>query len=177
MQKNFFVLFFLISCIFFNPLICNSKSIFPSKGEIAPNFELPGYLNGENKRSLYTLDKFKGSKLVIYFYPEDFTAGCSLEAKGFSSNLKSFKKLNTNIIGISSDNIDEHVDFCGKENIKYPLLSDLNGVTSSEYGSWSGTYSNRNTFLLDEDGVILTRWIGVNPLHHAEEVITFISQT
>ena len=59
MQKNFFVLFILISSIFFNPLICNSNSIFPSKGESAPNFELPGYLNGENTRSLYSLDKFK----------------------------------------------------------------------------------------------------------------------
>ena len=64
----------------------------------------------------------------MYFYPKDFTAGCTLEAKGFSELKKDFSKYNAEIVGISADNQDSHESFCSEKSINYTLLSDPDGI-------------------------------------------------
>ena len=71
----------------------------------------------------------------MYFYPKDFTAGCTLEAKGFSELKKDFSKYNAEIVGISADNQDSHESFCSEKSINYTLLSDPDGIISDKYGS------------------------------------------
>tara|TARA_Y100001968_G_scaffold327115_1_gene371514 strand:+ start:4509 stop:5054 length:546 start_codon:yes stop_codon:yes gene_type:complete len=144
-------------------------------GSYAPKFELIGFDNKSNSFKKFKLDDFLDSWIVLYFYPKDFTEGCTLEAKGFTSNLKKFRSLNVQVIGISADVIDDHKSFCTEEELGYPLLSDQNGLVSRLYGSWIDPFSSRNTFLIDPTGKIRFRWIGVRPIHHAEEVLDKLS--
>ena len=79
--------------------------------------------------------------------------------------------MNTSIIGISADNEDQHISFCSSEKLGYTLLSDNNGNVSKKYESWQDPYSMRNTFLINPEGIIIKKWIGVRPIRHAEEVL------
>ena len=112
----------------------------------------------------------------MYFYPKDFTAGCTLEAKGFSQLKNDFSKYNAEIIGISADNQDSHDSFCSEKSINYTLLSDPNGTISAKYGSWIPPYSDRNTFLISPEGEIAYRWISVLPINHAKEVLNVLKK-
>ena len=144
----------------------------PNIGEKAPLFSLDGFNNNSKLTKNYTLSDFTNQWVVIYFYPEDFTKSCTLEAKGFSSLTQEFHNLNSEIIAISSDSIDKHKDFCNENTLEIPILSDPYGITSNSYGSWNGYNSNRNTFLISPNGIIKARWIGVKPLALTEEVLS-----
>ena len=112
----------------------------------------------------------------MYFYPKDFTAGCTLEAKGFSELKKDFSKYNAEIVGISADNKDSHETFCSEKSINYTLLSDPEGIISDKYGSWIPPFSDRNTFLISPEGEISYRWISVLPINHAKEVLNVLKK-
>ena len=114
--------------------------------------------------------------MVLYFYPKDFTTGCTLEAKGFSTLKNEFKGLNAEIVGISADSEESHDSFCNDKSINYTLLSDSNGIISKKYGSWIPPYSDRNTFLISPEGKITYRWISVSPLNHAKEVLNILKK-
>ena len=122
------------------------------------------------------LNDFQGKWLVIYFYPKDFTAGCTLEAKGFSELKSVFSKYNAEIVGISADNQDSHESFCSEKSINYTLLSDPYGIISNKYGSWIPPFSDRNTFLITPEGKISYRWISVLPINHAKEVLNVLKK-
>ncbi|MFM9100485.1 MAG: redoxin domain-containing protein, partial [Cyanobium sp.] len=66
---------------------------------------------------------------------------------------------------------DSHASFCGSEGLAYPLLSDPGGAVSRRYGSWMAPYSMRHTFLIDPQGSLRARWVGVNPSSHSSEVL------
>jgi len=168
-----FILFFLLIV---SPLKSYSFDFAPEIGDIAPDFKLSGY-NSENKdKKDWALKDFHNKWIVLYFYPKDFTAGCTLEAKGFSQLKKDFKRKNAEIIGISADTEESHDSFCNEKSINYTLLSDTNGVVSQKYGSWIPPYSDRNTFLISPDGKIAKRWISVTPINHAREVLNSLNK-
>ena len=146
----------------------------PKNGNLAPDFQ--GIAIGKNKNEIISLNSYRGSWVVLYFYPKDFTSGCTLEARGFKKNNISFNKMNTRIIGISADSKEDHESFCEKEDLKYNLVSDKDGTISKTYGSWNDPYSSRNTFLINPNGVIKARWIGVKPINHAQEVLTELTK-
>ena len=148
-----------------------SNNKIPMIGEKAPPIDLYGFKADTQEKKLYNLKQFNKNWKVVYFYPEDFTMGCTLEAKGFERLNNRFRKLNTKIIGISADKIDTHQSFCGKENLSLILLSDVNGNASKSYGSWNNSSSFRNTFLINPEGVIKAEWIGVKPNNHAMDVL------
>ncbi len=148
----------------------NAASL-PSISEKAPDFRLTGSSLLELNRNEWELKDFKGNWLIIYFYPKDFTSGCTLEARGFKNINDQLIKSNTSIIGISADDNSDHKEFCSNEKLEYPLLSDHDGVVSKKYGSWNYPYSSRNTFLVDPSGIIRYRWIGVKPAKHSQEVL------
>ena len=112
----------------------------------------------------------------MYFYPKDFTAGCTIEAKGFSDLKYEFTKYNAEIIGISADDNETHETFCSEKSINYTLLSDPLGKVSQKYGSWIPPYSDRNTFLISPNGEIAYRWISVLPLNHSKEVLNVLKK-
>ena len=142
--------------------------------EIFPNFKL----DGVDKDEIVQIDStnYHGQWKVIYFYPKDFTAGCTLEAKGFSELKKDFSKNNAEIVGISADNQESHESFCSEKSINYTLLSDPDGIISDKYGSWIPPFSDRNTFLISPDGKISYRWISVLPINHAKEVLNVLKK-
>ena len=145
----------------------------PELNVAAPGFTLPGVVPSadgaiEAERSL---TDFQGQWLVLYFYPRDFTEGCTIEAKGFQRDLERFHALNAEVVGVSADDTDSHKEFCGSEALSYPLLSDPGGQTSKRYGSWIPPFSQRHTFLIDPEGVLRETWLGVRPLGHSREIL------
>lgn len=159
----FFFLFFHLSQV-------KAYDFAPEVGDQAPDFNLNGInINNSNKKN-FKLEDYSGKWIVLYFYPKDFTTGCTIEAKGFTDLQNKFSRYNAEIIGISADSEDSHDNFCNEKSINYTLLSDPNGIVSNKYGSWIPPYSDRNTFLISPDGEIKQRWISVTPINHAKDV-------
>ncbi|MEB3332635.1 MAG: peroxiredoxin [Synechococcaceae cyanobacterium] len=165
--------------------------VLPALDQPAPTFVLPGVApaaappsGGEAgsrsglalqsssiKEVTLSLDDFQGQWLVLYFYPRDFTSGCTLEARGFQRDLEQFSRLGASVVGISADDSSEHASFCGSEGLHFPLLSDPDGSVSRRYGSWIAPFSQRHTFLIDPKGFVRARWSAVRPTGHSREVL------
>jgi peroxiredoxin Q/BCP len=144
----------------------------PPFNQAAPKFALPSNLgSGE-----VSLADYLGKWVVVYFYPKDFTAGCTLEARRFQQDLPKYLERNTQILGISADDIDSHAEFCDSEGLRFPLLADVDGTVSKTYGSWLGYVSLRHTYLIDPDGMMRARFLGVNPASHSTEVLAKLDE-
>ena len=147
----------------------------PAAGAAAPTFKL---LTNEGKEA--SLSDFKGKWVVLYFYPKDFTSGCTLEAHNFQRDLAKYEQAHAVILGVSVDTAESHKEFCAKEGLNFKLLADVGGKVSEQYGStmlYNGaTYSARNTFIIDPKGKIAKVFIKVNPASHSEEVLAALAQ-
>ena len=147
----------------------------PAAGSPAPAFSLP---NQEGAQ--VSLDQFKGKWVVLYFYPKDFTQGCTIEAHNFQRDIDKYTKENAVIVGVSVDNVDSHKSFCTKEGLNFKLLADSNHAVVEKYGSimeYNGmTIAARNTFLIDPSGVIKKVYLNVNPNTHSEAVLADLQQ-
>ena len=145
-----------------------------SEGDKVPKFEVEDS-NGNKIKS----NDFKGKKHVIYFYPKDFTPGCTREADEFSKDYKKFQKEEIEIIGISPDDVKSHKKFCEKMGITYPLLADVDKEVSKAFGVWGKKkfmgreYMGvmRSTFLVDEKGKVFKIYPKVKPAGHSKEVL------
>jgi thioredoxin-dependent peroxiredoxin len=147
----------------------------PTVGHQAPAFTLP---NQEGAQ--VSLDQFKGKWVVLYFYPKDFTSGCTIEAHNFQRDIDKYTQKNAVILGVSVDNVDSHKSFCTKEGLNFKLLADSNHSVVEKYGSmmeYNGmTLAARNTFLIDPAGVIRKVYLKVGPQGHSEEVLADLQQ-
>ncbi|MGQ9838665.1 MAG: peroxiredoxin [Cyanobacteriota bacterium] len=143
----------------------------PQIGFPAPEFELADQ-NGQ----LRHLSDFRGEWVVLYFYPRDFTSGCTVEARRFQQDLPKFRALGAQIVGISADSVDSHKRFCLAEGLQFPLLSDPDGKVSQYYGSWMGDMALRNTFLIDREGILREIDPIVHPSRHSAEVLAQLRQ-
>lgn len=144
----------------------------PPIDELAPAFTLPSN-SGDGDVSL---TDFVGQWVVVYFYPQDFTSGCTLEAKRFQRDLPKYQQRNTAILGISTDDVQSHSEFCDSEGLKFPLLADTTGAVSKAYGSYLTGRSLRHTYLIDPDGKLRARFLGVNPVIHSAEVLAKLDE-
>lgn len=144
--------------------------VMPELGSVAPAFQLDGFAPPADPVTL-SLSDFSGQWLVLYFYPRDFTSGCTLEAQSFQKELQRFRQAGAAVVGISADTTESHSSFCSEEGLAFPLLSDPKGTVSQSYGSWIAPFSQRHTFLIGPDGVIRARWQAVRPLNHGREVL------
>ena len=144
------------------------------EGDHAPDFLFDDYGGKKIK-----LSDFRGKKVVVYFYPKDFTPGCSTEAAEFASDYNKFKAKDIEIIGISPDDSESHLRFRKKMNVSYFLVSDTDFVISKRYGVYGSKMFmgkeymgiNRTTFLVDSNGVIFKIFNKVKPLGHSHEVL------
>ena len=144
----------------------------PPLGEPAPEFVLPTNTgSGE-----IALDNYRGRWVVLYFYPQDFTSGCTLEAQRFQRDLNEYEARNAQILGVSVDDVDSHAEFCDAEGLKFPLLADTDGSVSKAYGSWLGAASLRHTYLIDPQGVLREIFLGVRPSIHSQEVLARLDE-
>ena len=144
----------------------------PPLNQPAPEFSLPTN-TGDGKISL---QDYRGKWIVLYFYPQDFTSGCTLEARRFQQDLAEYQQRNTQILGVSVDDVDSHAQFCDSEGLKFPLLTDTDGRVSKAYGSWLGAMSLRHTYLIDPEGVLREIFLGVRPNIHSQEVLARLDE-
>ena len=155
--------------------LIRAASTPPETGSPAPDFTLPS----ENGNQV-SLHDFRGHWVVLYFYPKDFTPGCTVEAHNFQRDLPEFEKRNAVILGVSVQDAKSHESFCTKEGLHFKLLSDTDKKVSEEYGSVMNLLvtklSSRHTFLIDPQGVIRKVWLDVNVQSHSHEVLSALDQ-
>lgn len=147
----------------------------PAAGAAAPTFKLA---TNEGKEA--SLSDYKGKWVVLYFYPKDFTSGCTLEAHNFQRDLAKYEKANAVILGVSVDTAESHKSFCAKEGLNFKLLADTDAKVSEQYGSvmeYNGAkYSARNTFIIDPHGKIARVFVKVGPAGHSDEVLAALAE-
>jgi len=147
----------------------------PTAGTQAPDFTLPSQEGAQ-----VSLDQFKGKWVVLYFYPKDFTSGCTVEAHNFQRDVDKYTAKNAAIVGVSVDDVNSHKSFCTKEGLNFKLLADPDHTVVQKYGStmeYNGmTLAARNTFLIDPTGVIRKVYLKVSPQGHSEEVLADLQQ-
>ena len=152
MSKYAFLLAFAIVAV----VACNRVSAvneMPAVGAAAPAFNLT---SNEGKPVSLLITKANG--WCLYFYPKDFTSGCTLQARNFQKDLAKYDAANTVILGVSVDSAESHKEFCAKEGLNFKLLSDSDAKVSEQYGSimeYQGhKLSARNTFIIDPQGKV-----------------------
>ena len=147
----------------------------PAAGTAAPTFKLT-----TNEGNQASLSDFKGKWVVLYFYPKDFTSGCTLEAHNFQRDLSKYKAMHAVILGVSVDTAESHKSFCAKEGLNFKLLSDADAKVSEQYGSimeYNGMkLSARNTFIIDPKGKIAKVFVKVSPAGHSDEVLAALAE-
>lgn len=165
----------LLAFVAWMPMAHGAEATAPAAGTAAPAFTLTS-----NEGKPTSLKDFQGKWVVLYFYPKDFTSGCTLQAKNFQSDSAKYEKANAAVVGVSVDTAESHKDFCAKEGLSFKLLSDPGAKVSAQYGSvmeYNGTkLSARNTFLVDPNGKIAKVFLGVKPAGHSEEVLSSLAQ-
>src|SRR3984893_17253054 len=144
-------------------------------GNAAPDFTL----NSQDGTPV-SLHDFRGKWVVLYFYPKDFTSGCTIEAHNFQRDLAQYQAKNAVILGVSVQDADSHKQFCAKEGLNFKLLADTDKKVSEAYGSVMNfgvaKLSARHTFLINPDGVIVKEYMDVNPSKHSEEVLAALAE-
>jgi peroxiredoxin Q/BCP len=147
----------------------------PSSGTPAPDFTL----NSQDGKPL-SLHDLRGKWVVLYFYPKDFTSGCTKEAHNFQRDLPQYEQKNAIILGVSVQDEATHQKFCTKEGLSFRLLADTNYRASSDYGSLVNLgvakLSARHTFLIDPAGMVRRVYLNVNAEKHSAEVLADLSQ-
>lgn len=143
-------------------------------GDMAPEIRLP-----DQDGNIHTLAQYKGSWILLYFYPKDDTPGCTKEACGIRDKYADFSKSDVIVLGVSIDPIAKHVKFREKYQLPFTLLSDEQKEVVNTYGVWGkkkfmgreymGT--NRTSFLINPEGKIAKIYENVKPERHASEVL------
>lgn len=146
-----------------------------AEGSVAPDFTIK-----DSSGKTMKLSDLRGKKsVVVYFYPKDFTPGCTTEATEFSRDYKKFKDADIEIVGVSPDDEESHQKFRAKMGMTYPLVADTEKEVSKKYGvyglkSFMGREYmgvNRSTFLVDKEGKIFRIFKKVKPAGHGQEVL------
>lgn len=140
-------------------------------GDQAPNFEL---INQEGSK--VRLDDYKGSWLVLYFYPKDDTPGCTIEACSLRDAYSEIINVGAKVIGISKDDQQSHSKFIAKHKLNFTLLSDPDAKVINAYGAWGKKMFGREgilrkTFIIDPNGKIQKIYGRVTPAGHGEQVV------
>jgi thioredoxin-dependent peroxiredoxin len=143
----------------------------PLPGSVAPEFALVS-----EDGSKVSLKDYRGQWVVLYFYPKDFTSGCTVEAHNFQRDQAEFAM----VLGVSGDSDESHKKFCAKEGLNFKLLADTSHEVSRQYGSLMNfgvaKVSARHTFLIDPAGKIVRSFMSVNPMRHSAEMLAAIDE-
>ena len=168
-----------IAAVFVAALAISSLAVFaaspPAVGTAAPDFTLPS-----QEGAPVSLKDYQGKWIVLYFYPKDFTSGCTVEAHNFQRDLAQYEQKGVTILGVSVDGADSHKQFCTKEGLNFKLLADTDHKVSEAYGSLTNMglvkFAARHTFIIAPDGKIAKVYTDVNPRQHSEEVLAALTE-
>jgi peroxiredoxin Q/BCP len=143
-------------------------------GDKAPDFSL---LDEHGKP--VSLKDYSGKNIVVlYFYPKDFTSGCTAEACSFRDNYQPFREKDAVVVGVSLDDVESHKKFSEKYNLPFSILSDSGKETAKAYGvlGIGGLLAKRVTFIIDKNGTIARIFPKVDVTKHSEEVLKAIDE-
>ncbi len=167
------VMVLFVAVVVFRAMRIGEKA--PSSGTPAPDF----MLNSQDGNPL-SLHDLRGKWVVLYFYPKDFTSGCTIEAHNFQRDLAQYEQKNAVILGVSGQDEATHRTFCAKEGLHFKLLADTSYKVSSAYGSLMNLViakiSSRHTFLIDPQGLIRKTYLNVNVQTHSAELLADLAQ-
>ena len=130
----------------------------------------PAFSAKDQKGKTHRLADYKGEWLLIYFYPRDFTSGCTREACEFRNNFEQLKK-KVNIVGVSAASQESHAKFAAKQDLPFTLLADKKRQIISAYGAKVGILTKRFSYLIDPEGSIAKIYRSVNPKIHAKQIL------
>jgi thioredoxin-dependent peroxiredoxin len=164
-----------LACLLALTLLCGLIApVFadsPRVGQVAPTYRLQDQ-NGH----WHTPADFRGHWLVMYFYPKDFTPGCTTEVCTFRDDIAKLRKAGADVVGVSLDNVKSHADFAAKYHVPFPLLSDADGAVATTYGVMASAmgmhYAKRTTFLIDPQGKIAKVYVDVDPEKNSAQVMS-----
>ena len=120
------------------------------------------------------LSDYRGSLVVVYFYPHDDTPGCTLEGKEFRDLHEKFRALECAVIGVSTDSPGSHRAFAEKHGFPFTLLADEAGELARAFGVLRNGTADRATFVIDRDGRVVRAFDDVTPRGHAKRVLNFV---
>ncbi len=153
--------------------------------QVAPDFTLPAVGSADIvKDGVVHLLDLRGKVTVLYFYPKDDTPGCTKEACNFRDANREMQKQGIVVLGVSADDVRSHQKFLDKYTLPFPLLADTDTQVAQLYGVWKekNMYGrkymgiNRETFLIDKDGIVRKVWHKVKPDAHASEVLEAVEE-
>src|SRR6266478_8870298 len=151
--------------------LLRADSNAPAAGSAAPDFTL-----SSQDGQIVKLSALRAQWVVLYFYPKDFTSGCTVEAHNFQRDLSDYQKRNAVILGVSVQDEKSHKQFCVKEGLDFKLLADTKKEVSKSYDSilnlGIAKLSSRHTFLIDPQGAVRKVWLDVDVRKHSEEILT-----
>jgi peroxiredoxin Q/BCP len=147
----------------------------PPVGSVAPSFTLPS-----QEGAPVSLADYRGQWVVLYFYPRDFTRGCTVEAHNFQRDQAQYQEKKAVVLGVSVDSADSHREFCTKEGLNFKLLADTNHRVSLAYGSLTNLalvkFASRHTFIIDPEGKVAKVFTSVSPGRHSGEVLASLAE-
>ena len=153
------------------PAFADEPSALPQVGQPAPDFRLQDQ-NGKWQ----TPAEHHGHWLVMYFYPKDFTQGCTTEVCTFRDDIAKLRQAGADVVGVSLDDVKSHAEFAAKYHVPFPLLSDADSTTAQAYGVLTSKggfkYARRTTFLIDPQGKIAKVYQDVDPEKNSAQVLT-----
>jgi peroxiredoxin Q/BCP len=142
----------------------------PQVGEMAPAIRLQ-----DQNGSWHTLEQYRGQWVVLYFYPKDFTSGCTTQVCAFRDDIGKLKEQGAQVLGVSVDDVKSHAEFAEKYHVPFPLLSDASKQTAERYGVLTSKlgfkFARRDTFLIDPTGKIAKHYENVDPEKNVGQVI------
>ena len=161
----------ILVAIFAAPVAAEETAAGPADGQAAPEFHLQ-----DQKGNWHTLAQHGGKWVVLYFYPKDFTPGCTKQVCTFRDDVIALRKAGAEVLGVSLDDVKSHAEFAEKYHVPFPLLSDNEQVTAKEYGVLTSTktgmsYAKRETFLIDPHGKVAKHYRDVDPEKNSKEVM------
>ena len=144
----------------------------PQDGQAAPEFKLQ-----DQGGKWHTLGEYHGKWVVLYFYPKDFTPGCTTEVCTFRDDVLKLHKAGAEVLGVSLDDVDSHAKFAEKYHVPFPLLADSKQSVAKDYGvltyseKMKLSYAKRETFLIDPSGKIAKHYADVDPKENSAQVL------
>jgi thioredoxin-dependent peroxiredoxin len=147
----------------------------PALRSIAPEFTLPS-----QDGASVSLRDYRGSWVILYFYPKDQTPGCTREAHNFQADQSKYSERHAVVLGVSVDGVDSHKKFCAKEGLNFKLLADGDGRVSKAYGSLTNLgivkFAQRHTFIVDPAGKVAKVYTSVDPERHSAELLAALDE-
>lgn len=156
-------------------LAADAPASAPQDGQAAPDFKLQ-----DQKGDWHTLAQYRGQWVVLYFYPKDFTPGCTTEVCTFRDDVLKLRKAGAQVLGVSLDDVKSHAEFAEKYHVPFPLLSDNKQVAAKTYGVLTShlgmAYARRETFLINPQGIIAKHYTDVDPKENSAQVLADLAK-